>query len=104
MKKTADACDVSCTFAKGVGSFSRPAQKTNQTNMNITRKLAMIAVLLTASIVSSFAALQWGGQQSTLNWSFGNNWASFPTPIWGVPPGPGDVVYFEDQFFPAGST
>src|SRR5215471_4809477 len=103
MKKTTDACDVSSTFAKGVGIF-RPAPKTNQTNMNLTRKLAMIAVLLTASIVSSFAALQWGGQQSTLNLSFGNNWNSFPSAPWGVPPGPLDVVFFEDQFYPLGTT
>jgi hypothetical protein len=104
MKKNADACDESPAFAKGVGSCS-PAQKTKPTNMNLTRKLAVIAVFLTVSIVSSFAStLQWGGQQPTLNWSYGTNWNSGATHPWGAPPGPADLVYFEDIFYPLGTT
>jgi autotransporter-associated beta strand protein len=103
INKMTDACGESPAFAKGVGTF-RPAPKTKPTNMNLTRKLAVIAVFLTASIVSSFAqfTLQWGGLNTNLNWSFGNNWKSYGP--YGVPPGPANLVYFEDAFYPLGTT
>ena len=73
--------------------------------MNRIRILALAAVLTAAATTTSMAAaLQWGAGGSSPNWSDGNNWNSFPTAPYGVPPGPSDAIYFEDALYSTGYT
>jgi autotransporter-associated beta strand protein len=102
MRRFADTRGAFPSRTEDVG-ICLPAQPTNPKTMNIIRKLAVTAVL-TASIVPSFAALQWGGGGSSLNWSDGNNWNNFPNAPWGSPPTSSDTVYFEDFLYPNAPT
>jgi autotransporter-associated beta strand protein len=75
--------------------------------MNLIRKLAMAAVLMAAATATSMAySLEWSAGPLSNNWSDNNNWVwiySFPS--WSVsasPPGPFDVVSFEDQLYTIG--
>jgi autotransporter-associated beta strand protein len=75
--------------------------------MNLIRKLAMAAALMAAATTTSMAySLEWTAGPLSNNWSDNNNWVwIYGFPSWSVsaaPPGPADVISFEDQLFTIG--
>jgi autotransporter-associated beta strand protein len=75
--------------------------------MNLIRKLALAAALTAAATTTSMAyTLEWSASGSSNSWSDPTNWVqiySFPQwQPWMVPPGPSDVVNFEDQLYTIG--
>jgi fibronectin-binding autotransporter adhesin len=78
--------------------------------MNLIRKFVLAAVLTAAATTTSMAIpLEWGNGGLSQNWSDTNNWNYFISPTsyffpWTSPPGPSDVVNFEDQLYSQGFT
>jgi autotransporter-associated beta strand protein len=75
--------------------------------MNLIRKLAMAVVLTAAATTTSMAfPLEWSIGGLSNNWSDNSNWVwIYGFPSWSVsavPPGPSDVVSFEDQLYTIG--
>jgi autotransporter-associated beta strand protein len=72
--------------------------------MNLIHKLALAAVLTAAATTTSMAAsFEWSAGGFSQNWSDTNNWAFvIPPSSWTLstsPPGPSDVVNFEDALY-----